>query len=451
MTQPYPPGPKGQFLIGSLRDFQGANRIPFMEQCHRDYGDIVHLMLLKRHVYLLFHPDTIHTVLVKEARKFHKSPMLKKATEKVIGEGILTSDGDFHKRQRRLVAPAFHAQRIAAYADTMVAYTLDMLDDWNDGDTLDIDEAMMKLTMRIVGKTLFDTDVSHDADNIGHAITIGIETAAKRVTQPLHVPDWLPTSANRERQRAGEILEQTIRTMIDDRRATGEDRGDLLSMLLLSEDEDGNRMSDKEARDEAMTLFIAGHETTANALTWTLYLLAQHPAIVAKLREELDTVLGDRPPTMNDLRALTYTEMVIKEGMRLYPPAWIMTRMAVEDVEVGDYTIAAGSVVILSPWVMHRDERYWDIPLEFRPERFENEDAIAKYAYFPFGGGPRVCIGNSFAMMEANLLLATIMQHYDVELLPGQKIEPEPLITLRPKHGIRMRLKHRQPAPLELA
>jgi cytochrome P450 len=388
-------------------------------------------------------------VLVKHPEQVNKSPALKNATRQAIGQGLLTSDGEFHKRQRRLVQPAFHYKRIAAYADVMVDFTRDVLDEWQNGDECDIAREMMKLTMRIVSKTLFDADVSDDADSIGEAVTVGIETAAHRITQPIHLPDWLPTPKNRERRRSAQILEKTIMGMIGERRASGEDKGDLLSMLLLAVDEeDGGQMTNKQVRDEAMTLFIADHETTANALAWTLYLLSQNPDSEAKLLDELHTVLNGRTPTMADLPKLVYTDMVIKETMRMYPPAFVITREVSEDIELNGYPIKKGSILLMSQYVMHHDPRYFPEPDRFEPERFAPgyEDHLPKYAYFPFGGGPRICIGNQFAQIEAALVVAIIMEQYRLSLLPGQTIVPDPLITLRPKYGIRMALVAREAA-----
>lgn len=446
----YPPGPKGQFLIGSLRAF-GADRLAFLEELAREYGDISMLRLGPRKVYFLNHPDYVHYVLVKHPEKFHKSPMLKKNTRKAIGEGLLTSDGEFHARQRRLVQPAFHARRIASYADVMVDYTLRKLETWAAGSEVDAAHEMMELTMEIVAKALFDADVSGDANAIGQAITVGIETVSERIVHPLHLPEWIPTRKNRERQRAAEVLETTIMRIINERRASGEDKGDLLSMLLLAVDEqDGGQMTNKQVRDEAMTLFIAGHETTANALAWTLYLLAQRPEVGHKLQAELQAVLKGRAPRMADLPHLPYNEMVIKEAMRLYPPAWVTTRLTVEPAHIGGYDVPVGSICMVSPYIMHRDARYFEQPECFRPERFAAgyEERIPRYAYFPFGGGPRVCIGNSFAMMEAQLILATIMQRFQLSLVPGQHITPEPLVTLRPRGGIRMTVAPRATAAI---
>ncbi|MBZ0285804.1 MAG: cytochrome P450 [Anaerolineae bacterium] len=446
MKNRYPPGPKQFLLLGSLRQFAN-HRLEFMIANRDQFGDIVHFRFGPRHIYQINDPEMIQYVLAKHPEQFHKSPALKRNTRQVIGQGLLTSEDEFHKRQRRLVQPAFYHKRIAAYGDVMVDYSAQMLEGWHTDDQLDVAHEMMKLTMRIVAKTLFDADVSGDADSIGEAITMGIETVGRRITQPIHLPDWLPTPQNRERKQAAALLEQTITRMIDERRASGEDKGDLLSMLLMAVDEEqGGGMSNKQVRDEAMTLFIAGHETTANALAWTLYLLAQHPEVETRLVEELQSVLDGRLPAFADLLCLPYTEMVIKESMRLYPPAWVTTREVIEDIELGSYPIRKGSIIIMSIYTMHRDPRYWNEPDQFRPERFASgwEDRVPKYAYFPFGGGPRVCVGNQFAMMEAKLVLATIISRFQMKLVPGQQIVPDPLITLRPRDGIFMRLAARE-------
>jgi cytochrome P450 len=450
MKHVYPAGPKNRFPLANARLFSG-DRLKFLLGNRDTFGDIAHFKILGRHIFQLNNPDYIQYVLVRHPEQFNKTPNLKRSTKKTIGEGLLTSEGEFHKRQRKLVQPAFHHKRIATYADLMVNYTTAMLDGWHTGDQRDIHHEMMKLTMQIVAKALFDADVSSDADAIGHAITVGIESASKRTMQAVSMPEWVPTAENAERRRATSLLNDTIYGMIAERRQSSEDKGDLLSMLLMAVDEDdGGQMTDKQVHDEAMTLFIAGHETTANALSWTLYLLSQHPEIEAKLLEELRTVLGGRAPTMADLPRLVYTDMVIKESMRLYPPAWIIGRLAMEDVDLGGYHIPKGSIVIMSPYVMHHDARYFEQPEAFRPERFAPgyEERLPKYAYFPFGGGPRVCVGNQFAMMEANLVLATIAQRFHVSLAPGQPVEMQPMITLRPRGSLRMTLTEREPAAI---
>lgn len=433
MTTVYPPGHKGNFLTGNAHQFN-HDRLGFLMYLSQNYGDIVHFNIGPRHVYLLNHPDYIRYVLVEHPDKFNKTPAFKKNTRHIIGEGLLTSDGEFHKRQRRLVQPAFHHQRIASYAAVMVSYTQHMLDGWQIGETIDVAQEMMRLTMSIVAKTLFDADVSSNADALGKAIALGITTVSQRMGALLRLPDWLPTRANMERREANELMQRTIMKIIEQRRLSGEDKGDLLSMLLTASDADGSQMSDQQVYNEVMTLFIAGHETTANTLAWALYLLAQHAEIEIRLISELDDVLEGRLPKVEDLDKLRYAEMIIKESMRLYPPAWIIGRVAIEEIAIGGYTLAKGSIVLLSPYVMHHSPRYFDQPEVFRPERFaEGEEIlIPRYTYFPFGGGPRVCIGQSFAMMEAVLVLATIMQRHHLTLASDQKVKMDPLVTLRP-------------------
>ncbi len=441
---------KSKGLFGSARALRD-NRLPFIMRLSRDYEDIVKLRLgPSTQLYFLNDSDLIHQVLVAQADKFEKSPRFKRGTRKLIGQGILTSEGEFHKRQRKLVQPAFHHQRIAAYADVMVDYSVRIAGTWHDGQTVDMHHEMMTLTREIVAKTLFDADVSADGDKIAEAITIGIENTSQNAASLFSVPDWLPTARNRRGREAVAIMNNVLTTMINEHRASGIDQGDLLSMLLMAVDEEnGGTMTDQQARDEAMTLFIAGHETTANATAWTWYLLSQHPEVETRLIAELHAVLGDRKPTMKDLANLPYTDMIIKESMRLYPPAWLVgIRVAMQDVMLGDYLIPKGSYVMMSPYANHHNPRYFENPEAFTPERWtpEFEKALPRFAYFPFGGGPRVCIGNSFSMMESRLILATIAQRWHFDLLSDQNIEPEPLVTLRPKSGIQMAIKVRESA-----
>jgi cytochrome P450 len=436
-------------MLAALRQTSG-DRLQFLVNVSRTYGDIAHFRIRPfLHAYLLNNPDYIRYVLVDAPEKFHKGPAFKKVTAKALGTGLLTAEGNFHRRQRKLVQPAFHYARIASYASVMVDHTTRMLDGWQPDETRDVHREMMKLTLGIVSKTLFDADVSSTADAIGEAITIGLHATEERVRSPFSLPEWLPTGKNKERRQAGALIDNTIMGIIAERRASGEDKGDLLSMLLLAADEDdGDQMTNRQVRDEAITLFIAGHETTANALTWTWYLLSQHPEVEAKLIDELDRALAGRAPSVDDLAQLPYTDMVIKESMRLYPPAWIIAREAIEPVTIGGYAVSRGSIIMMSPYITQRDPRYFEEPESFRPERFapELEKTIPRYAYFPFGGGPRICIGQSFAMMEARLLLATIAQRYRLSLVPDHQVAVEPVVTLRPRHGIQMSLALREPA-----
>lgn len=438
-------GPKGLPILGNVREFSGSSRMQHLQAWKKTYGDTVHLKMLGRDTYLITNPDDVYTMLVKNASKLHKSPLFKKALDPILGQGLLLSEDDFHKQQRRLAQPAFHMQRIASYADTIVDYGTQLLDSWDNKSQVDMHHDMMTVTMRIIGKVLFDADVSKDAHELGGAITIGIDATMHRISHLIKLPLWVPTPQNRQYQAIIKLLNDTINTIVNERRHTTEDRGDLLSMLLLFEDEDGNRMTDKQVKDEAMTLFLAGHETTANALTWALYLLAQHPDIRAKHLEEVDRVLGQRRATMDDLKQLTYTEMIIKETMRLYPPAWIMTRIVQAPFELSKVTPQVNNMLIISPYLVHRDPNLWDNPEVFDPERFtpEAEKERPKFAYFPFGGGPRVCIGNHFAMMEAQLLLATLSQQITADLVPNVEVTPDPSVTLRPRDGLQMILNPR--------
>ena len=448
MKRATPPGPDGDFLgLRSIRRFR-RDALGYLTELARTYGDLVRFPFGPFQVYLVSHPDYVHQVYVEQASKFHKTRLFKQVLKPSVGNGLLTSDGEFWRRQRRMVQPAFHSKRVESYSGVMVDYTLRMLDGWAAGQEREIHHDMMRLTMAIVGKTLFDADVSGEADRIGQAITTGIEIDNRKFNRLVQWPGWAPTPDNRKSKQALKVIDDTIMGFIRERRASGEDkagtRGDLLSMLLLAADEDGagGGMTDKQARDEAFTLFAAGHETTANALAWTWYLLSQYPQVEARLHEELDAALGGRPPAVQDLARLPYTDWIVKESLRLYPPAWTTTREPQEDVVIGGYPIPKGSTIFLSQWVSHRDPRTFDQPERFVPERWADgfEKQLPKGAYFPFAMGPRICIGNTFALMEARLVLAAMAQRYRLELLPGQTIAPQPLITLRPRDGIRMRV-----------
>jgi cytochrome P450 len=440
-----PPSSPGKPFVGHLLEFR---RDPprFLSKLAREHGDIVHFKLGPQDIYLLSHPDYIKDVLVTNNSNFAKSRGLQMA-KKFLGEGLLTSEGEFHRRQRRLAQPAFHRQRINAYAEIMTDHAARTSARWRDGETQDIWQEMMRLTLAIVGKTLFDADVESEAPEIGKALT-DVMQLFERITNPFAgLLEKLPLRGNVRWLKAKERLDSTIYRIINERRASGEDRGDLLSMLLLAQDEegDGGSMTDEQLRDEAMTLFIAGHETTSNALTWTWYLVSQHPQVEAKLYDEIDTVLAGKTPNAADVMRLRYTEMVFAEAMRMYPPAWTMGRRVVADYQIGQYVVPAESIVLMSPWVTHHDSRFFPDPFKFDPERWtpEARETRPKFSYFPFGGGPRVCIGEQFAWMEGALLIATIAQQWRMRLAPGQRVEPKPMITLRPKYGMRMVLSER--------
>lgn len=442
----YPPGPKGAPLIGALLSFL-PDPLGFLLNAARVYGDVVHFKIGPAHMFLLNHPDYIKDVLVTENGNFTKNRSLKRL-KVVLGEGLLTSEGAFWRRQRRLAQPAFHRQSIGGYGAVMVDYARRLSERWRDGDTLDMAKEMMRLTLAIVGKTLFDADVEADAEEVGQAMRVIQQNFSRLLLPYAELTDNLPLPANIRLKRAIQKLDTVIYRMIAERRAGGERRRDLLSMLLLAQDEesDGDRMTDQQLRDEALTIFLAGYGTTASALTWTWSLLSQHPDVEARLHEEIDRELGGRPAEIADLSRLSYAEMVFSEAMRLYPPAWIIGRRAINDYAVGGYQIPAGSDVLLSPWVTHHDARYFPDPFRFDPLRWapEARESRPKFSYFPFGGGSRVCIGEGFARMEGTLILATLTQRWRLRFVPGQKVEPATLISLKPKHGLLMKLERRR-------
>ncbi len=433
-----PPGPRGNFLTGNLFQFR-RDPLGFLTMCARNYGPIVRLRFTRTTSYLINEPDYIKDVLTTNQRNFVKGKSLR-AHKRVFGDGLLTSDGDSWMYQRRLAQPAFHRKRIAEYGDVMVSYTERMLSTWQESEIRDIHEDMNDLALAIVGKTLFNADVSGEANALGTAPKTVIKQFASRRGPSGLIPEAMPTPANLRYKRAVRNLDKIIYRLIRDRRASGEDTGDLLSMLLHARDEDGSQMTDKQLRDETMTLLIAGYDTTALALSWALYLLSQHPQMENMLLEELETVLGTRAPNLDDLPKLSYTEMVIKEAMRLYPPAWMISREALVDCNIGGYHVPSGTKLLMSQWVTHRDPRFFPNPEEFIPDRWADDlvKQLPVYAYFPFGGGPRICIGNTLAMMETVLILATIVQKFRLTLVPGFSVIPWTSVTLRPKGGIKM-------------
>jgi cytochrome P450 len=420
----------------------GRDPLAFLVDLARRYGDIARVALGPETLYLFNHPDLIRDVLVTNHRNFHKGRGLERA-KMLLGTGLLTSEDELHRRQRRLAQPAFHRQRVAAYGATMASLGAARRDRWQDGAVLDVHREMMALTLAIVGKTLFDADVEHEAGEIGAALTTTFEAFNVSFFLPFgELLERLPLPATLRFRKARGRLDSTIYRLIDERRRSGRDHGDLLSMLVLAHDTegDGGGMSDVQLRDEAMTIFLAGHETTANALTWTWYLLSQHPDVESRFHAEIDSALGSRRPTADDVPRLPYTRMVLAESMRLYPPAWILGRRALSAFEVNDYEIPARSIVLMSQYVTQRDARWFPEPDRFDPDRFgpDQQATRPKFAYFPFGGGPRVCIGEQFAWMEGVILLATIAQRWKLRLVPGHPVALQPIITLRPKFGMRM-------------
>lgn len=441
-----PPGPRSNFPLAGLFAYR-RGPLPYFQSLARKYGDVAYFKLGPQQAYFFNHPDHIKDILVTNHQNFMKGLALQRA-KRLLGEGLLTSEGSFHRRQRRLAQPAFHRARVASYANVMTEHAVKTRERWRDGETLDISEEMMQLTLGIVGKTLFDADVISDAREVGEAMTILMDLFNTITIPFFELIAKLPLPQLRRLDQARARLDAIIYRLVNDRRKSGEDRGDLLSMLLLAQDTegDGGQMTDEQLRDELMTIFLAGHETTANALTWTLYLLSQNPEAESQLHEEIDQVLEGRIPTFDDVARLKYTEMVLAESMRLFPPAWAIGRAALVDCNVGGYFVPKKSLVLVSQFVMHRDERYFSDPLRFDPDRWTTEarESRPAFSYFPFGGGPRRCIGEGFAWMEGILLLSTLAQQWEMRLAPNHPVALKPVITLRPKHGMRMTITTRR-------
>ncbi len=434
-------GPPGVLGARNLMRF-ATNQLAFLRNLADEYGDVVELKMLGRPWFLVNHPDDIEAVMVKHARVMGRDDYAK-VLERALGFGLLTSEGELWKRQRRLMSQAFVPKRIQSYGGAMVRVTEAAVKGWRHGQEINLHQEMSRITMEVVADVLFGAGVSAtDGETVRGAMEVINEFFANSPEAIAKLAPWVPTPRNFRMRRAIAQIDELIFRIIARRRA-GEQRDDLLGTLLSAEDADGARMSDQQLRDEAVTLFLAEHETTALTLAHTLFLLSKHPDVERKLHAELKQTLGDRSPTADDVKALPYTERVIKESMRLFPPAWTTGREALEAVDIGGHHIPKGAQILLSQWVVHRDPRWFPNPEGFDPDRWTPERAkeLPRFAYFPFGGGPRVCIGNHFAMMEATLILAVIAERWRLDLLPGQELELEPSVTLRQKGpGLRVRL-----------
>jgi cytochrome P450 len=448
-----PPGPRGHALVGSLPELR-ADRLSFLSRTALQYGDVVNYRIATFHLMQVSHPDGIQRVLQENHRNYTKDSPTLREFRRVLGNGLFTSEGAFWLRQRRLMQPAFHRQRIAALGEMMVNATQAMLEGWQSaslsGQPLDISREMMALTLEIACRALFSADIQLHVQEIGRAVTDVVEQVVFRFDHPFYPSPPFPTPRNRRYQAAMQSLDHIAYELIRKRRRQPVEGGDLLSLLIEMRDEEtGQGMTDQELRDEVVTLLIAGHETTATALSWTFYLLSQNPPARQRLRQELDLVLAGRLPSTADLPSLPYARMVIDESMRLYPPAWVTERIAEADDEICGYKIPAGTVMVVSPYVMQRHPAYWENPGSFDPERFlpERSAGRPRYAYFPFGGGPRMCIGNSLALTEAQLVLATVVQHCQLELATEPPVEPLPLVILRQKGGLWMNVQEPLPSP----
>jgi cytochrome P450 len=445
-----PPGPRTLSPLGSAFAL-GRDPMRFALEMWHLYGDVVCFRFLFWPAYVLYHPDQVKQVLQENHCNYTKNFPNMKAAREIFGNGLFTNDGDSWQRQRRLMQPSFHRKRLVGFGQLMSETTIDMLERGprtTPGDTpLDILHELMRLTLRIAGLALFSHDLTNEVDTVGRTFTTLGPLISRYTTLPFP-PLRVPTPRNRRLLAGLGTLNTVVYAIIEERRKQPVDTqaADLLGMLLSAQDEEiGEGMSDQELRDEVLTLLLAGHETTATALTWTWYLLSQHPEVECRLHTELDTVLAGRKPSVEDLEALPYSHMVIQEAMRLYPPAFGFTRFAVTEDEMGGYPVPANSVIFLSAYCTHRHPACWEEPEVFDPERFTPERSAGRprFAYFPFGGGPRQCIGYAFAMMEAQLVLAAVAQRYSLRLVPGHPVELQVLPTLRPRHGLPVTLHSR--------
>jgi cytochrome P450 len=446
----YPDGPRINVPLALLAQMLPAvfrfDSLAFTLSVSRKYGDIAYYRFGPLDVYHLCHPDLAQQILVEQPEKFRKPELLRHAFGPFAGEGLLTSEGAVWKQQRKLMQQAFHHRQLAAHGNVMVAQTRGMMDAFAEGQVHEISSEMAELTLNIVAKCLFGAELPSELKEIRGAMVAMLAAASRRVNGILRLPPWAPTAGNIMERRALTKMDVLLRELVEGRRSLKKQRDDLLSVLVTATDEaSGGGMTDKQLRDEMLTLFLAGHETTANALTWTWFLLSQHPEVEAKLWDELDRVLDGRAPEPSDLVKLPYTEMVIRESLRLYPPAPAVAREPVGDVTIAGYRIREGSLLSVNTYALQRDARFYPDPERYDPERFSPgwEERIPRYAYLPFGAGPRVCIGNAFAMTEARLILATVAQHYKLSLEPDQKVVPVQVITVKPRGPVRMKLQRR--------
>ncbi|MCA9592215.1 MAG: cytochrome P450 [Myxococcales bacterium] len=442
MSEQTPPGPTQGGLLAKL--WTGyrflSDSVGVVSERFERHGDIYYVPGKPDGLYVLRHPDHVYRVLVEQASSFTKQHDALERLSRVLGGGLLTSDGDAWRRHRRMIQPAFQHARLVGYCSLMTQATEALAERWHDGATVDMGHEMMTLTLDVVCRALFSHDAGQEASEVAEAMA----TLQDSVTRPDLLPAWFPSPGRRRLRGAIESLDRIIYGMIRARRGRGlGDHDDLLDRLLSAQDDAGTGLTEREVRDELVTLFLAGHETTAQALTWTWYLLSQHPEVAARLGRELSEVLGGRSPSYEDLDRLPYTEQVIEEAMRLYPPVYVIARRAAEDVTVGEYRVPRGSELVIWVLLTHRDPRWYPEPLSFRPERFapEAKAALPRAAYVPFGAGPRTCIGKVFAMLEARLILATLFQRFRPALVPGHRVALKPRVTLTPEHGMPMRLR----------
>jgi cytochrome P450 len=442
------PGPTGHWLLGSIREFK-RDVLGLMMESARAHGDVVRFRLGPQVIHLLNHPEHVHHVLLRNHQNFDKNTRSAAFIKGVTGESLLTANGEFWQRQRRLLQPAFHKQLIASFTTQMTESAARVLEEWRkrgaDSGPLDVASEMMRLTYTVVGRTLFSADVGPDADTINRAMHVILPHTFERLGHVFNWPEWVPTPANVRFHRALRAIDTTVFRIIGEHRrsmnAEDTNPGDLLTTMLGMRDEaTGEGLGDEQLRNETITFLLAGHETTANALTWIFYLLSQNPGVEQRLREEADTVLGGRAPASEDLPRLVYTKWVVMEAMRLYPPIWIIERRVIHDDAVSGFHLPAGSSIVIAPYALHRHPSFWENPEKFDPLRFEHPPPDA---YIPFGAGPRFCIGKEFAMLEAQVITAMVIQSFTLRAVPGHRVEPWPGITLRARYGLLMTVRER--------
>jgi cytochrome P450 len=462
-TYTLPPGPKGLPLLGNV--FQlGRDQLGFLSDVQRRYGRMATIYIGKTPIVLLFEPEHVRYVLTENPRNFTNrevagglvfgklllfslltrtsSHKMADGLRKLVGDGLLTTDGEYHDQQRRLLQPAFLKRRVENYTSMIVQYTQETMDKWQPGMDVDLAREMQSLILRLIIKILVNIDTLKEETNAVQITEGMLYYPTNMIEGLLNLPINLPFTPFGKRMAATRQCDAKIYALIEQRLADNQDVGDILSVLLASKDENGNKMTAKQVRDELVGLMAAGHETTTNTLVWTMYLLSEHPAVFEKVQAELQTVLAGRAPELSDLPQLTYLDQVIKESMRLYPSGWVQGRCAVADFELDGYRFPAGTFLMFNQWVLHRRPDFWEDADTFRPERWDQAQGrkAVPWAYFPFGGGSRICMGQSLSQLEVHLVLPMILQRYFPHVLPGHVVEPLPLITLRTKHGMPVRL-----------
>ncbi|MET0406092.1 MAG: cytochrome P450 [Cystobacter sp.] len=443
-----PPGPRGHWLLGNLPERRSDPLSLFLRGRER-YGDVVRYPMGPLVMYQLSHPDDVKRVLVDNAQNYQKTALMRRLGA-VLGEGLLLSEGELWKRQRRLAQPAFHRERLQGMTGHITRLIEEALPHWDAladrGEPFDLAAELMRLVLSLTGQVLFGADLSGSASDMGRAVTTVLEEMNRRVLSALPLPALLPLPGQLRLRSALRVLDRIVYGIIDGRHRQADSRPDLLSLLMDARDADtGEGMSDRQLRDEVMTLILAGHETTANALAWTFHLLQGHPEAEGRLVDEVSSVLGGRVPTFQDVPLLRYTARVFDESMRLYPPAWLISRVALADDVLGGYPLPAGSIVVMLPYVIHRHPDYWERPDVFDPDRFlpERSRTRPRYAWLPFGGGQRMCIGSGLALLEAHLTLAMLARRYHFQAMPGHPVVPQALVTLRPRFGLKVVARRR--------